>query len=371
VNDIKQFKSVKKFRKTKWYSRFRQYFPQREFYHDDRGKFAGAEEVRIDWPEAVKKPRFGLVRDFGPYPRWTKYCRFLETNSFPYEIYPLHSHDWIDKAAQFEIIVGMSSSELSRLHETREKYHFLEYYLGKVCYPSSVQVMLYENKRLEAYISHAYGLPFAETKVSHEEEDALKLVTELSYPVVSKIDPSSGSAGVDLIKTAKQARKIIHQAFSGVGRKTHLAYTNQKDYTYFQKHIPNDGYDIRAIVVGNWVFGYYRKVLEGDFRASGMNLVEKRALPGEAMRIARRVNEIIKSPMLVVDIMHGLDGEYYVIEFSPFCQMETPEQLHVNGIPGVYIFETDEIYHFEECRYWVAELALREFLVKDYLPKMQ
>jgi hypothetical protein len=125
------------------------------------------------------------------------------------------------------------------------------------------------------------------------------------------------------------------------------------------------------MVVGNWVFGYYRKVLRGDFRASGMNLVEKRGLPVEAMNIARKLNRIVKSPLLVVDMLHSLDGQYYVIEYSPICQMETPEQLHVDDVPGVYIFNDDECFHFEEGRYWVHELALREFLLKDYLPKVQ
>jgi glutathione synthase/RimK-type ligase-like ATP-grasp enzyme len=185
-----------------------------------------------------------------------------------------------------------------------------------------------------------------------------------------KIDPSSGSTGVDFVKTKGGARKIVQQVFSGVGRNTHLPYSKQREYVYFQEYIPNDGYDIRAIVVKNWVFGYYRKVLAGDYRASGMNLVEKRGLPGEAMKIALKVNEVIKSPILVVDMMHGVDGEYYIIEYSPFCQMETPEQLHVNGVPGKYVFDDDGHYSFQEGKYWLHELALREFLLGDYLPKV-
>jgi hypothetical protein len=118
------------------------------------------------------------------------------------------------------------------------------------------------------------------------------------------------------------------------------------------------------------VFGYYRKVLRWDFRASGMNLLEKRELPEQAIRMAREVNRIIKSPMLVVDMLQGLDGRYSIIEFSPLCQVETPEQLHVNGVPGVYVFDNDDSFHFEKGRYWVHELALKEFLSSDYLPRV-
>ena len=59
----------------------------------------------------------------------------------------------------------------------------------------------------------------------------------------------------------------------------------QKNLVCFQEFIPNDGYDIRVIVVGNQIFGFYRKVPQGDFRASGMNIEEMRELPVEAMKI--------------------------------------------------------------------------------------
>ena len=338
-------------------------------YADDRDKINDAEVVKIDWPDRVKRPIFGIVRDYEGFPRWTKYCRFLDNNSFDYDLYNLHAHDWIEKAGKYDIIIGFISSELPHLQEMREKYYFLEKFLGKTTYPSADHAVLYENKNLEAYLSQVQGFPFVNTYVSHEENDAIRLIEHLTYPVVSKIVPGSGSMGVELVGTLKHGRRIVEQAFSRIGRESHLVYFRQKDYVHFQDYVSNDGYDIRAIVVGNWVFGYYRKVLEGDFRASGMNLVEKRELPEEAMKIALKVNETVKSPMLVVDMVHGLDGQYYIIEFSPVCQMEFPEQLHVKGVPGVYVFD-GEAFHFEKGRYWVHELALREFLLTSYLPKM-
>ena len=135
---------------------------------------------------------------------------------------------------------------------------------------------------------------------------------------------------------------------------------------YFQEYVPNDGYDIRIIVIGDNVFGYYRKAPPGDFRASGMGVVEKRKLPLEAMKISRKVNAVLKSPMLVVDLLRGNDGQYYIIEISPICRIDTPEQLLVDGRPGVYVFDDENTYHFKEGRYWVQELALKEFFRTIY-----
>jgi glutathione synthase/RimK-type ligase-like ATP-grasp enzyme len=363
---------VKRLRKTAWYHRLRQQLMvSRPESVEGWDNFEDAEVVTIDWPTTIEKPRIGVVQDFGKYPRWIQYCRFLDSNSFEYDIYDVHSRDWIEDADKYDVIVGFPDSTPFQLREMRRKYQILETHLGKICYPSTKHIMLYEDKILEAYLAEVFDIPFAKTYVSYDESDAMHLIETLSYPVVSKIVPSSGSVGMELVRTKKHARKIVRQAFSGTGRKTHMVYLRQKNYVYFQDYVPNDGYDIRVIVIANWAFGYYRKVLPGDFRASGMDLEERRALPVAAMRIAREINRSIRSPMLVVDMVHGLDGEYYVIEFSPTCLIDDAEQLQVNGVPGVYVFDDadNESFRFEEGRYWLHELALRNFLLKGYLPQ--
>jgi len=373
MDNIRNITLFKKITKTPWYARVRQYFPLAElhYYEDDMMRLASAIPISIEWPFGVDKPLFAIIKDYEKFPRWTKYVRFLEYNGLPYEIFDLSAHDWLEKARKFDIFVGILSNNLYHLQEMRRKYFTLETYLGKVCFPSTAHILMYEDKRLESYISNACNIPYARTYISNEKQDAQRLVETLHYPVIHKTDPGSGSLGVELVRDQKQARKIVEQAFSISGRATHLLYFRQKNYVYFQEYVQNDGYDIRVLIIGNWAFGYYRRVLEGDFRASGMNIIEKRGLPEEAIRIAWRTNQIIKSPMLVVDLVHGLDGKYTIIEFSPICQVEKPAQLAINDIPGAYIIENDGSISFIEGKFWVHELALREFLLKDYLPSQK
>ncbi len=369
LDNLREMRILKRFQKTLTYARLRRLFPMPGLeYVDDRDRLEDAEIVTIDWPADLDKPRVGIVQDYGNYPQWTKYSRLLEKNAFPHALFNIHSHAWLEEARRFDVVVGIVSSQLNHLEEIRQKYFFLERYSGISCFPSTVQALLYENKSFEAYIAGLFDLPFAKTYVSYDRAEALGLIYKVKYPLVSKVDPSSGSVGVELLRTPRQARKIIKQAFRPDGRKVHVRYFRQKDRVYFQEFIPNDGYDIRVILVGNWAFGYHRKVLKGDFRASGMHSWEKRALPEEAIRIAWNANKSVQSPLLVVDMVHGLDGRYSIIEYSPFCQMDSPEELHVNGVPGVYIIGDNGEIRFEKGRYWVAELALREFLVHHYLP---
>jgi glutathione synthase/RimK-type ligase-like ATP-grasp enzyme len=359
---------LKKLRKTMAYGRLRQYLPMAEPRAvDDSGAMGEAEVVLIDWPQDVAKPRIGIVKDLDRVPRWTKYRRFLETNGFPYEIYDLHAHDWIEKAAPLDAVINIVSNDFDRLEETRVKYHFLERSLGKRCYPSAGQVRLYENKSLEAFIAAGCGLPFAKTFVSHAREDALAMIETARYPLVSKIDYSSGSMGVELVPDVRGARRIVRQAFSRAGRKVHVPWRRQKGYVYFQEFVPNDGFDIRVILVGDQAFGYYRRVPRGDFRASGMHTVERRGLPEEAIRVALEVQRHVRSPQLVVDMVHGLDGRYVIIEYSIICLMDRPADLQVDGVPGVYVIGGDGTIRFEKGRYWIHELALKKFLEDEFL----
>jgi len=367
---IKNQAAVKRFRKTMLFARLRQHLPMRDVgYVDDRGRIEDADQVRTEWPAAVPKPRIGLVRDIEPFPRWTKYQRFLETNGFPFDIYDIHAHDWIEKAGPLDVVVGLVSNEVSSLEELRVKYHFLETYLGKSCFPSADHALLYDDKCLEAYVAGALGLPFARTLISHDRDDAMALIETARFPLISKVNHSSGSMGVELVRRPRRARRIVRKAFSRGGRSVHVPWFRQKNYVYFQEFIPNDGYDIRVVAIGDRFFGYYRKVLSGDFRASGMGKVEKRALPEDAIRIAARVREALRSPQVVVDMVRGLDGRLAIIEYSILYQVETPEQLMVDGVPGAYVLGKDGTIRFEPGRFWVHELALERFLVDDYLPR--
>jgi glutathione synthase/RimK-type ligase-like ATP-grasp enzyme len=321
--------------------------------------------VLLDWPSDKPKPRVGLLQDCGPFPQWTKYCRFLDTNAIPFALYDIHARDWRARAGRYDVIIGLDSCELSGLNEIRRKFYVLEHHMHRRCYPRYDDILLYEDKILESYLADTYGLPFARTYIYNCEKEALAAAEEFSYPIVSKVVPGSGSVGVELVTSPSRCRAIIRKAFSPGGRQTHDPCAPQKDYVYLQEYIPNDGFDIRVIVVGNKMFGFYRKVPAGEFRASGMSLEEHRELPSQALRIAEKAYRAIKSPVLAVDMLRSPEGEYRIIEMSPQSRICTCEELQVQGVPGYYTAEGNS-YSFQPGRVWIQELALQEFFSREY-----
>ena len=138
---------------------------------DDSSNFPPIEEVLIAWPSKIRKPIVGLVMDpHHKYPYWTKYRRFLETNSIPYRLYDIHRSDWLIKAKDLDAVIWRPFSMPPDLEECRRKIFVLERELNKICYPSFATAMLYEDKTLQYELLKFHGLPVVDTFISHSYE---------------------------------------------------------------------------------------------------------------------------------------------------------------------------------------------------------
>jgi hypothetical protein len=369
---IKNWGWFKRLMKIPFYVRMRQRIPINRgcIYTDDAEIVAvSAPPVLLDWPPESNKPRIGIVRDYGSAPWWTKYVRFLKINDIDFEFFNIHASNWLDQAKGFQLVLGSASSNQYHLEEARRKNFILEKHMGIRCYPSFEETLLYEDKMMEEYLSRLYDFPFASTFITHDKQEALAAIQEMRFPRVSKIVPGSGSVGVELVRSAKECRRIIRRAFSTGGRKTHYLYYRQKNNVYLQEYVPNDGCDLRIIVIGENVFGYSRRVLKNDFRASGMHLEEWGPLPLQAMKLARSMNKHLCSPMLVVDMLRTFEGTYKVIEISPQCSVLVDEEVKIDGEPGRYVFDDDDSFRFERGKVWMPELVLKEVLEQYFLHK--
>ena len=112
-------------------------------YFDDRHLIGnGVPPLLMPWPPELKRPRVGVIRDPGRSPRWTKYVRFLEINGFDWQIYDIHSSSWLEKAAEYDLIVGMCCCTAYRLEQARRKVAVLVHQLDKTCYPSTEDLLL-------------------------------------------------------------------------------------------------------------------------------------------------------------------------------------------------------------------------------------
>jgi len=334
----------------------------------DAEKMESAAPITLKWPADLNKPMVGLVRErIHPYASWPKYERFLQHNEIPYEYYDVHQSDFITQAQHYDVIIWHTLSSFADQWEAKSKIELLEKYPHLTCFPSSNGLWFYEDKVRQQWMFEKNNIRAIKTFISFSKEETIEFLKHCSYPLVSKEATNSGSEGVFLLKNQAQARKFCHQVF-GAGHKVHSStYIRQKGYVLFQEFVPNDGYDLRVIIIGDNYFGYYRKAPQGDFRASGSGLISRQEIPVEALFFAQSVKEKLPpTHYLSVDLIKNTtDDQYYVIEVSLFNRIETSEQLINDGIPGKFVFENGS-FNFYPGRVWVQELTLAE-LFKSWI----
>ncbi|MDW7670540.1 MAG: hypothetical protein SCK57_02890 [Bacillota bacterium] len=325
-----------------------------------------APPITMHWPADILKPTVGLVREYGNelnnYMYWTKYERFLTHNQIPHVYLEIHFSNFLEQAEPCDVIIWRTLNDPADQWEAETKIRILEREMGKLCLPSMEELWFYEDKIRQYYLMRHHGLPVVDTFISHSQEETMAYIRQCNYPLVSKINTGAGSMGVKLVKNYREAQKICREVFDD-GHHTYWPYLKQKNYVYFQKFIEDAAYDLRVIGTGNSFLGYYRNTPKHDFRASGFGteLVEKKAIPEEALMLAKKVKETLPpTRILAVDMLYNpRDNQYSIIETSIFIAVYTPVQLMVNNVPGRYVFNNGD-FHFEAGKFWLQELALVE-----------
>lgn len=314
----------------------------------------------------AKLPVLGLVSSDSQYD--IHFERYFKENSILYRIIDIHRSDFIKQVSSVDILVWRTPSNYASQWEATDKIEFINNFLGKMTLPTKESLWFYEDKVREQWLFDHFNLPCIKTFISYSEEESLEYIKTAKFPLILKDRTCSSSEGVLLIKNSHQAKRICKKIFLN-GRKVFEPYVRQKNYVLFQEFVPNEGFDLRVIVVGQSYFGYYRYPKGKDYRASGSGIVRKESIPIEVLQLARQAKECFpKSYLLAVDFLQdSRDKKYYIIETSIFISIETPEQLVVDGKPGRYI-EKDGVFIFEEGRFWLPELMMDE-LMKDWIEK--
>lgn len=324
----------------------------------------------LDKEYKTRSPMVGIVQNglrFDDYvyknASWLFYERYLKNNNIKYEYYDIFKSNWIEEAKKYDIIMWHVNSTPAELGMAQSKIYILDHILGKFCFPSFHEIWQYEDKSRASYLYEIYGIPRIPTFLTNSYQEAIEFIDKANFPIVAKVNIGASSSGVKKLDNFKEAKKYIKEVFSPNGRKTIYSYIRHKDYVLFQEFIEDSKYDLRIMIIGDKAFGYYRYPNKGDFRASGAGNYEKKAIPHEAIKIAIDVKNKLNSRLMGVDMLHSnKHNQYFIIETSLFNQIDTAEQLKVDGIAGYYDISNINDITFKPGRYWIHELVMDEVI---------
>ena len=285
--------------------------------------------------------------------RWIEYCNI---NNVEYELVNCYDSDIVKQLEGFDgLLWHWSHNDYKAAHFARQLTCSLEM-KGLEVFPNSNTAWHFDDKIGQKYLLESVNASLVPSYVFYEKQSALIWLETSPLPIVFKLKNGAGSFNVVLIKTKRQAKKLINKAFNkgfpfyskktiiqerlwrlkrdksfkgivGIGKGIIRAYfptadfriqDRQKGYVYFQKFIPNNTFDIRIVVVGNKAIGLKRMVRKGDFRASGSGIINYN--PDEidirCVELSFQYSKVLKLQSVAFDFVFDENDNPLIVEIS-------------------------------------------------------
>lgn len=231
---------------------------------------------------------------------------YLNENNIPWSYIDCYDYKIIEKLDEFSAVLWhYSNFDNVDIMEAQNILNIASQ-KGLKVFPDYNTGWHFDDKIAETYEFQRIGAPIPRSWMFYDLERCENwLMREAEYPLIAKLRRGSGSNNVKLLKTKDDAIRYARHMFSKgyspgqslayktysklqstknlrmlierakkvpkwlIARKFSQGMPTEKGYCFFQEFIPNDGYDIKVIVVGNKCSFLTRNVRKGGFAASG------------------------------------------------------------------------------------------------------
>ena len=216
--------------------------------------------------------------------KWIDYCR---EKNIPYKIVDCYRSDIIAQLSECDALMWHYHHKDSKDAVVARQLLYAIEASGKVVYPDFRTGWHFDDKVGQKYLLEAIGAPLVPSYVFYSANAAKQWIRQSTFPKIFKLRRGSGSANVQLVKSRRQATKLVNKAFGsgfrqydpwgglkerwrlfkkgkttikdlleGIGRfviKTDFEHVigRERGYVYFQDFVEGCTFDIRITVIGN------------------------------------------------------------------------------------------------------------------------
>jgi len=234
---------------------------------------------------------------------WLDYC---QNEGLDFQVIDPYRFDIIDSLTEFDILLWHPSNYvLADMIESRSILYTAQR-MGLSVFPDFKTAWHFDDKIAQSYLLQSVNAPVPQSWVFYLMKECIDWVEkEAEFPIIAKLKSGSGSNNVRMlsskIEALTYAKRMFGRGFSPAPSLVYKAkskwqsthdwetftsrvkripeflhtlsrakqFPNEHGYAYFQELIPNDGYDLKVVVIGEKICGFSRKSRKGDFRASG------------------------------------------------------------------------------------------------------
>lgn len=283
--------------------------------------------------------------------RWIEYC---QKNDIDHKLVNAFDNDIIQQVRDCDAFMWHHHHGQFKDVLTAKRILFALEQAGVKVFPDFNTGWHFDDKVAQKYLLEAIDAPLVPSYIFYDKNKALAWAKDTTYPKVFKLKGGASAKNVKLVRTYKEAKKLIYQAFDkgfaqfdkisnfkdnfnsfkydngsllGVAKSTarliiEPKYSRQqnheKGYIYFQDFVPNNSFDVRVIVTGNKAYAAKRYVRGNDFRASGSGIKDynKESINIECIKTAFLVKEKLNVQTISYDFVFDTENKPLIIEIS-------------------------------------------------------
>lgn len=321
---------------------------------------------------------------------WVEYCK---ENTLDHEIINPYKNGVIKKLMEFDIILWHYSNYSFKDMLMAKNILFTMEEHGKKVFPSFKDAWHFDDKLAETYLLESISAPIPKSYYYYDMQSLELDIKNLSFPIIAKLRNGSGSHNVKMIKSKEELRGYAKKMFtSGLSSAPSLMYkassnikstkslktfinrakripeflrslsnakkfNKERGYVYLQEFIPNDGYDLKIVVVGDKLSFIGRNIREGEFRASGGGdlFYDRNRVTQDVINSAFKTSDDLGFKCMGYDyVIDNITGVGKIIEISYGFSHQAV--LDANGF-----FDRNGIWHNEPLN--VPEDVLKNIMV--------
>jgi glutathione synthase/RimK-type ligase-like ATP-grasp enzyme len=275
--------------------------------------------------------------------RWIEYCK---ERGIPYKIVDCYKTDIIQQLDDCDALMWHFYQANAKDYLFAKQLLFSVQASGKKVFPDFNTCWHFDDKVGQKYLLEAVGAPLVPSYIFYSRAEAKKWANTASFPKVFKLRGGAGSANVRLVRTKKQAIRLINKSFGSgfrqynpwsslkerwrkykLGKSTFydlieaighfFIRTNfekiagkSKGYVYFQDFIDGCSFDIRVKIVDQKCWVYKRIVRANDFRASGSGsqVFSPEGVPMEIIKMAFSLSRKLNLQSVAFDFLLSREG---------------------------------------------------------------
>ena len=234
---------------------------------------------------------------------WIEYCK---NNDIEYDVVNCYDFNILEKLRNYDALLWHFGNYVLQDMLFARSILFSAKRMGLKIFPDYNDCWHFDDKIAETYALQSVGAPIPKSWMFYTLDDLISWAeANNKYTMVAKLRTGSGSHNVVMIKSKSQlisyGKKMFSKGFSPVPSLSFKAtsqmkssrsledikkrlkklpqflhtlsrakqFPNEKNYVFLQEFVPNDGFDLKIVAVGNKLSYICRSIRKNDFRASG------------------------------------------------------------------------------------------------------